>query len=1547
VKDWWLHHEASPEEDCELGLAPGKRSLTGRLTEVGPDRSSGTGAPGKRTLTARLAPGGRAPLDAVQLRAALGLAERAAGDEAAPEAIRAHAAAGLTGTPGTLPHLDQVQRAFGPDHDLSGLRAHVGGPAAEAAAAIGATAYATGDDLAFAATPDLHTAAHEATHVLQQRAGVQLYGGVGAVDDPYERHADAVADAVVRGESAAPLLAAGPARGGATGAVQRKPGEAPDRPAMSSSEAYLGEHWQEVRAAVRERLIARAERWGHPRLAWGVDATARAELALDGLVPSLYLPGVVARIVPDAESLVTGARVLEAPLSLGTHRWLPTVGVALAREIEVEFATAMNLMAERLVSRSRPKGPPAIGALAPSRFVERIAVDVLDRGRATVRPTEPSRARPAPDRAADHPTLAEREEVLGPARTIDAAPGSELVFAPAPGAQPLDDDPRDGQREILRGAEAGREYVEAAGPGADRELALLRERFDRVDEDGADPQQLAHEGRLAAFSLQLGTLEEKLHQASAALFGANERMASPMALPWVARADGLGNAVEQVAATVASIRRRLADRLAEDLSLGVQHRHLIAAQEELAAKVDRADIAALSANITETLRAVEGAAPILAAVHTMVLVLATTIASAGIGHAVSAALMASLARTALQGAALSAANLGASALGVVVEAAIGAALQEAIFGDDGGEAFAENLLASILSRGVARGMARVGAVAGDAGAATRGALRGLAVAEEGLGIGAGLVAERAVRDDSSFDPTSLEAQTVIAALGRSIGGRLGHARARLATLDHPEAVALQRHLDELTARLTQPMERPELVRTINDSRDALVATERLARESRSRPGDLTASAPDGSPAAPGGDAQPPTGAKPPTGPKQRPFQPSEPTPLMATPDNPTVTLLGIDDNLRQAARFIPPMAGHVDVVVHGKVDSFVVMRAGKTIHLDQRAFARYLRKQGLAGQPVRLIACDSGFHPAGIAQQLANQLGVAVWAPTKKVWIHEGVMGVGDAPGVHNGGWAQHQPGEQRPRVQPVDELELDRRARPDDGDVDRPIAVMPQVFDRRARVTPEHVADLAQTLDAPVVIDPTLDDGVSVQVRRRLALVGFDLDVTEIRVGANALVGDVLAHAQTVANVQRYNGVLGKLRQLWHRVRGVAPGGNPHQRGTRSWATHEELTKLDRLQSERHADFGKGLIDQRTLDDEIAFLEGRRDYHEETLRAAAELRGDDRDLQVDGPDTGAVTREALAKGYRLPGEEEGVKADWYYYRNAPGRPGEYHLAINPNKAPADAPAMRAVVVNQQFAGIEPGEPSRPAVKVPVDLSPAEVVEHLRDTPGFGPYAKMLEQHQLASKEAIDSVIGHVRGRKQSAGAELTFDDLRRDVKQHFRERVVAKLTDPALSSQDSYRQMRTMLDDLAPADRGNLAEAWYHGRFASDADRHVAVNVPRTGGENAGKTERRVVDMVQGETAVEVKDVAGKIDANQFEAYLDLLKIQEEGGDVGITKLKYVFTKPEGAVANLERMAAAMTDPEVAGRLAVEVFTSSGDTLRASTAADARRLLQHLKDVQ
>ncbi|MCB9561623.1 MAG: DUF4157 domain-containing protein [Kofleriaceae bacterium] len=134
----------------------------------------------------------------IQTKAA-GPAAVAAAD---PHAV---AATGVASASAPLPHLDVIQRSFG-SHDVSHVRASIGGAAAAASAALGAEAYATGDRVAFASSPSLHTAAHEAAHVVQQRAGVHLKGGLGEAGDTYEQHADAVADAVVRGDSAAPLL---------------------------------------------------------------------------------------------------------------------------------------------------------------------------------------------------------------------------------------------------------------------------------------------------------------------------------------------------------------------------------------------------------------------------------------------------------------------------------------------------------------------------------------------------------------------------------------------------------------------------------------------------------------------------------------------------------------------------------------------------------------------------------------------------------------------------------------------------------------------------------------------------------------------------------------------------------------------------------------------------------------------------------------------------------------------------------------------------------------------------------------------------------------------------------------------------------------------------------------------------------------------------------------------------------------------------------------------------------------------------------------------
>lgn len=150
-----------------------------------------------------------------------GAVVQAKGELAGPE-IQGSAARGVASANSPLPHLDTIQQSFG-RHDVSHVRAQLGGAGTDAAESIGAEAYATGNRIAFAdPSPSLHTAAHEAAHVVQQRSGVSLKGGVGQAGDPYEQHADAVADAVVRGESAEHLLGAGGAPGTPSTAVQRR-----------------------------------------------------------------------------------------------------------------------------------------------------------------------------------------------------------------------------------------------------------------------------------------------------------------------------------------------------------------------------------------------------------------------------------------------------------------------------------------------------------------------------------------------------------------------------------------------------------------------------------------------------------------------------------------------------------------------------------------------------------------------------------------------------------------------------------------------------------------------------------------------------------------------------------------------------------------------------------------------------------------------------------------------------------------------------------------------------------------------------------------------------------------------------------------------------------------------------------------------------------------------------------------------------------------------------------------------------------------------------
>ena len=136
---------------------------------------------------------------------------------------------GTSGPSGSLPHLETIQQSFG-RHDVTNVQAFTGASATAGAQAMNAAAFTMGNRIAFAGEASLRTAAHEAAHHVQQRAGVQLSGGVGQVGDKYERHADAVAELVTQGRSAEALLSAGP--DGNTASVQRQLEEEDDVPSV-------------------------------------------------------------------------------------------------------------------------------------------------------------------------------------------------------------------------------------------------------------------------------------------------------------------------------------------------------------------------------------------------------------------------------------------------------------------------------------------------------------------------------------------------------------------------------------------------------------------------------------------------------------------------------------------------------------------------------------------------------------------------------------------------------------------------------------------------------------------------------------------------------------------------------------------------------------------------------------------------------------------------------------------------------------------------------------------------------------------------------------------------------------------------------------------------------------------------------------------------------------------------------------------------------------------------------------------------------------------
>jgi hypothetical protein len=175
--------------------------------------------PGKIPVTARIAPPpglAQPPLDAAAVWGGIMRRRESGGSIEDGAEARVASAAGSAGQP--LPEALRERFESSLDADLSGVRVHTGAESQAAAQAVGAKAYAVGQDIHFGAgqyqpatAEGQHLLAHEVAHTVQQAGGASGWQPkleIGSATDPAELEADRAADAMVAGRSAQVVVSA-------------------------------------------------------------------------------------------------------------------------------------------------------------------------------------------------------------------------------------------------------------------------------------------------------------------------------------------------------------------------------------------------------------------------------------------------------------------------------------------------------------------------------------------------------------------------------------------------------------------------------------------------------------------------------------------------------------------------------------------------------------------------------------------------------------------------------------------------------------------------------------------------------------------------------------------------------------------------------------------------------------------------------------------------------------------------------------------------------------------------------------------------------------------------------------------------------------------------------------------------------------------------------------------------------------------------------------------------------------------------------------------
>ena len=240
------------------------------------------------------------------------------------------------------------------------------------------------------------------------------------------------------------------------------------------------------------------------------------------------------------------------------------------------------------------------------------------------------------------------------------------------------------------------------------------------------------------------------------------------------------------------------------------------------------------------------------------------------------------------------------------------------------------------------------------------------------------------------------------------------------------------------------------------------------------------------------------------------------------------------------------------------------------------------------------------------------------------------------------------------------------------------------------------------------------------------------------------------------------------------------------------------------------------------------------------------------------------------------------------------------------------------------------------------DVTPQDAWERLKQNHDSGDESSSSKFASVLMKEGVISGEGEIVSFLKTIEIKgKTLDSVRQQFKDRYRPELLKKITDKSLNPQEQYLALRRVVDNLAPADKGNLTEAWHQTVYGlPESMTHASVTTADAAAQGITLTaeQKRILDRVEGDTIIEVKTISGSLatggkngrsEIDQFKDNIELIRNGYEmptsdGGMQQLTQVRYVFILPKGVEANAKFMIKHLKNNQ--DTLSFEIFNSRGE---------------------